>query len=122
VDLTDRAVLVQRLADAFGGAVDVTPAGETTPHIELPSVDLPEPWNPRPARALTVWEDWPRTRPCFYVEESVVGEGGEPPRSNHSTYLVGEAWRGFSFAFAWVGDDPVRAIQLWLGRFTAEQS
>ena len=118
----DRQLLVELLAAAFGAATDVTPDGEKTPHILLPSVGLPEPWRPTPTRALTVWEDWPGTRPLFYVDERVVGETGTPPRSDHTKYLLGETWRGFSFNFGWFGDDPVRAIQLWLGRFTVEPS
>jgi hypothetical protein len=122
VDASDREALVRRLAEAFGEALDLTPEGDQTPHILLPSVGLPDPWTPSPARALTVWESWPATRPLFFVDESVTGKGGEPPRSNHTRYLLGETWRGYSFDFSWSGDNPVRAVQLWLGRFTAEPS
>lgn len=118
----DREDLVDRLAAAFGDAVDLTPADGQAPHVLLPSIELPEPWTPSPTRALTVWENWPASRPQFVIDESVVGEGGEPPRSHHQIYLLGESWRGFSFTFAWSGDDPVRAVQLWLARFTAERS
>jgi hypothetical protein len=117
-----RELLVERLAAAFGAAIDVTPVAEELPHILLPSVDLPEPWTPTPTRVLTVWENWPETRPLFYVDEHLVGETGQPPRSDHTKYLLGETWRGFSFNFAWSGADSVRAVQLWLGRFTAERS
>ncbi|HUP70317.1 MAG TPA: hypothetical protein VM142_10945 [Acidimicrobiales bacterium] len=119
---SDLEVLVAQLAGAFGQAVDVTPNGEQVPHILLPAVEVPEPWRPSPARALTVWENWPGARPLFYVDERVVGESAAPPRSNHTKYLLGESWRGFSYNFAWAGDDPVRAVQFWLSRFTAERS
>jgi len=122
VDAADREVLRQRLTNAFGEAIDVTPEGEQTAHILLPAVQLPDPWTPTPTRALTLWENWPGTRPLFFVDENVVGEGGAPPRSNNTRYLLGETWRGYSFNFNWSGDDPARAVQLWLGRFTAEPS
>jgi hypothetical protein len=122
MDSGDRKALVQRLAVAFGEAADVTPADGQPPHILLPSLELPEPWRPTPTRALTVWDRWPESRPQFLIDESVVGETGEPPRSHHSAYLLGVSWRGFSFNFSWSGDDPVRAVQLWMQRFTAERS
>jgi hypothetical protein len=118
----DRELLRSRLAVAFGEAVDVTPADGPPAHILLPSIELPEPWTPSPTRALTVWEDWPASRPQFVIDESVVGETGEPPRSHHGAYLLGQSWRGYSFNFTWSGDDPVRAVQLWLARFTAERT
>jgi hypothetical protein len=122
MDAGDRKVLVQRLAVAFGKATDATPADGQVPHVLLPAIKLPKPWRPSSTRALTVWENWPGTRPQFVIDESVAGEGGEPPRSNHSVYLLGESWRGFSFNFAWSGDDPVRAVQLWMARFMVEGS
>ena len=122
MEADDRAAIVRELADAFGGAIDVTPDGESRLHVLLPAVELPEPWSPTPTRAMTIWENWPEARPLFYVDELVVGENGEPPRSNHAAYILGESWRGFSFNFAWSGDDPVRVVQLWLGRFTAERT
>jgi hypothetical protein len=118
----DRKILVRRLAVAFGDATDVTPADDQAPHVLLPSIELPEPWKPSPTRALTVWEGWPGNRPQFVIDLSVVGENGEPPRSHHEVYLLGKSWRGFSFNFAFSGDDPVRAVQLWLTRFTVERS
>ena len=118
----DRELIVRALAEAFGKAVDVTPGDGAVLHILLPSVELPDPWTPSLTRALTVFEDWPTTRPLFFVDEQVTGEKDEPPRNHHSKYLVGESWRGFSFSFPWTGDDPVRAVQLWLTRFTAERS
>lgn len=122
MDVGDRTLLVQRLAVAFGEAVDVTPADGQAAHVLLPSLELPEPWTPSPTRGLTVWEGWPGARPQFVIDERVVGESGEPPRSHHPVYLLGGTWRGFSFNFAWSGDDPVRAVQLWMQRFTAERS
>jgi hypothetical protein len=122
MDAVEREGLVEQLALAFGAALDVTPADGQPPHILLPTLELPEPWTPSPTRALTIWENWPTHRPQFVIEEDVVGEGGEPPRSHHSIYAVGRSWRAFSFNFAWSGDDPVRVIQMWLARFTAERS
>jgi hypothetical protein len=122
VEEDDWAGLVRELADAFGGALDVTPEGEGRLHVLLPAVQLPEPWSPTPTRAMTIWENWAEARPLFYVDELVVGENGEPPRSHHAAYILGESWRGFSFNFAWSGDDPVRVVQRWLGRFTAERT
>jgi len=118
----DRKLLVRRLAVAFGEAVDVTPAPDQAPHVLLPSIELPEPWKPSPTRALTVWEGWPGNRPRFVIDWNVVGEHGEPPRSNSQAYLLGTNWREFSFTFPWSGNDPVRAVQLWLARFTKERS
>ena len=122
MDAGARDQLRQTLAGAFGAATDVTPAEGQATHILLPALELPEPWSPTPTRALTVWQDWPSVRPQFVVDLNVVGENGEPPRSNSTTYLLGEAWRQFSFAFAWQGDDPVHAVQLWLTRFSAERT
>jgi hypothetical protein len=115
-----RRVLVERLSIAFGGASDVTPESDQPLHVLLPQLDLPEPWTPSPARALTVWRCWPAERPQFLLERAVVGESGEPPRNPNASYVLGESWISFSFAFPWAGDDPVRAVQLWLTRFVAE--
>lgn len=114
--------VVKKLRAAFGGAEDVTPAAGQPLHVLLPSVDLPDPWKPSPARALTNWNNWPTDRPLFYVDQEVVGEQGEPPRSNSLVYVLGEPWRQFSFTFPWVGTDPVRAVQLWMTRFVKERS
>jgi hypothetical protein len=122
MDADDRKILVERLAVAFGEAIDVTPADGQPLHVLLPAIDLPEPWKPSRTRALTVWENWPGARPQFVMNESVVGENGEPPRSHNPVYLLGGSWRGFSFNFVWSGDDPVRAVQLWMNRFVAERS
>jgi len=122
MDNVQREVLVERLALAFGDAQDVTPAADQPPHILLPKLVLPRPWKPASTRALTIWTNWPFERPQFLVDMAVVGDGGEPPRSNHDVYAVGETWRGFSFTFAWAGSDPVRAVQMWMERFTVERS
>jgi hypothetical protein len=53
---------------------------------------------------------------------AVVGDAGEPPRSNDTVYVLGEAWRHFSFSFPWNGDDPVIAVQSWLERFSVERN
>ena len=113
---------MERLALAFGDARDVTPVDGQPAHILLPKISLPAPWKPSRARALTIWGKWPHERPQFLVDEKVVGERGEPPRSHHPVYAVGETWRGFSFTFPWVGADPVRAVQLWMERFVVERS
>lgn len=118
----DRDDLVARLKLAFGNAVDVTPSDEQPLHVLLPELALPEPWQPSPARVLTIWSNWPTERPQFVIDESVVGENGEPPRSHNPIYALGETWRAFSFAFPWSSTDPVRAVQLWMARFTVERS
>lgn len=119
---TPQTTIVDRLAAAFGEAVDVTPEGVDTPHVLLPALELPEPWTPTPTRALTIWTSWPQERPEFVVDLAVVGEHGDPPRSSNEVLRLGTTWRGFSYTFQWSGDDPVRAVRLWLGRFTAERA
>jgi hypothetical protein len=119
---TAQDTIVDRLAAAFGGAVDVTPPAEGTPHILLPTLELPDPWTPTPTRALTIWTSWPQVRPEFVIDSAVVGEQGDAPRSSNEVLKLGTNWRTFSFAFEWSGDDPVRAVKLWLGRFTAERA
>jgi hypothetical protein len=122
MDALERESVVEQLSRAFGDARDVTPADSQPLHVLLAKLELPEPWRPSPTRALTVWQGWPGERPVFVVDESVVGEGREPPRSNNLVYLLGESWRQFSFSFASSGDDPVRAVQLWMSRFEAERN
>jgi hypothetical protein len=122
MDAGERRDILSRLSAAFGGAQDVTPAEYQPMYVLLPQLELPDPWKPSPTRGLAVWRNWPSERPEFVVDEGVVGENGEPPRSNNSVYLLGEAWRGYSFTFAWRGDDPVRAIQMWMNRFVVERS
>jgi hypothetical protein len=122
MDAEQRADIVVRLVAAFGAAEDVSADGGQPLHVLLSRLELPEPWHPSPSRALTIWEGWPGERPRFVIDHGVVGENGEPPRSNDSVYLLGEAWRQFSFTFPWVGQDPVVAIQLWMERFTVEQN
>ncbi len=113
--------IVERLVRAFGAASDVTPAVGQPLHVVMPALALPEPWTPSPARALTIWVGWPGARPKFYIDQQVVGERGEPPRSNSLEYHLGEPWRQFSYSFPWVGDDPVRAVQMWMTRFVRER-
>jgi hypothetical protein len=122
MDERERSAVVERLAEAFGDARDVTPAPGQPLHVLLPHVVLPEPWTPTPARALTVWADWPHSRPAFYIDATVTGETGQPPRNPSATYLLGETWSGFSFSFAWSGNDPTRAARTWLTRFEVERT
>lgn len=119
---TAQATIVDRLAAAFGEAVDVTPGGHETAYVLLPALEFPDPWTPSPTRALTIWTAWPQARPEFVIDLAVTGEQGEPPRSSNEVLQLGTAWRSFSFSFPWSGDDPVRAVKLWLGRFTAERT
>jgi|SRR5579863_234645 len=116
------STIVDRLAAAFGEAVDVTPENGETPHILLPKLELPDPWTPSETSALTIWNSWPTQRPEFLIELVVVGEHGEPPTNPTEVLRLGKTWRGFSFNFTWAGDDPVRVVRMWLGRFTAERT
>jgi hypothetical protein len=122
MDAGERDEVVSRLSTAFGGAQDATPAEDQPLHVLLPRLELPDPWKPSPTRGLAVWRNWPDERPEFVIDEGVVGENGEPPRSNNQMYLLGESWRSFSFSFPWKGDDPVRVIQLWMTRFIVERT
>jgi len=122
VDDDQREAIVRRLAAAFGSARDVTPAPGQPLHVLLPQIVLPGPWTPSPSRALTIWSEWPQGRPAFYIDGAVTGETDAPPRNPNPTYLLGETWNGFSFSFAWSGDDPVRAVQTWLTRFEVERT
>jgi hypothetical protein len=117
MDASEREELVAKLDQAFGGATDVTPSPDHALHVLLTNLELAEPWKPSPTRALAIFGNWPTDRPLFFVDEAVVGETGQPPESHHSGYHLDESWRGFSWTFAWNGNDPVRAIQLWLNRF-----
>jgi len=121
MEVLERSNLCELLEEAFGSVEDVTPDPSQPIHLLLPRLELPEPWQPSPTRALTIWEDWPGTRPRFLIDEAVVGENDQPPRSNSTVYVAGESWRQFSFAFPWAGSDPVRVVQLWLERFTVER-
>jgi hypothetical protein len=118
----ERERVVSELARAFGAAADVTPAPGQPLHVLLPALDMPEPWRPSPARALTIWADWPVQRPQVFIDEAVVGESGGRPRSHSLVYQLGEPWTQFSFAFAWTGRDPARAVQHWMTRFVKERS
>jgi hypothetical protein len=121
MDVDNRSDIIARLSTAFGGAQDVTPAADQPLHILLPQLELPDPWRPSPTRALTVWQNWPAERPQFVIDEGIVGENGDPPRSNDLVYLLGEGWRSFSFSFNWKGDDPVQVVQMWMTRFVVER-
>jgi hypothetical protein len=122
MDAALRAEIVARLGAAFGGARDVTPAEGQPLHVFLETLGLPSNWTPRTTRALTIWNDWPNSRPTFYIDPGVRGPGGQPPRNPSDAYLLGETWRTFSFQFLWKGDDPVRAVQFWLTRFDKERA
>ena len=117
MDADQRGAIVEQLEHAFGEAEDVTPGDGQPLHALLPALELPDPWQPIPARALVIFADWPKERPQFFVAQNVVGESGQPPQSNQPAYHVGESWHSFSFTFSWSGSDPVRAIQLWMNRF-----
>jgi hypothetical protein len=122
MERAERERVASELARAFGAATDVTPALGQPLHVLLPALDLPTPWRPSPARALTIWADWPAQRPQFFIDQGVVGESGSRPRSHSLVYQLGEPWTQFSFAFPWTGQDPVRAVQHWLTRFVKERS
>ena len=122
MEQTEASELVARLVRAFGPARDVTPVPGQPLHVLIEEVDLPEPWRPRPTRALVIWEGWPEARPRFLIDQAVRGDGDEPPRSSDLVYVLGEGWRQFSFSFPWAGDDPVIAVQMWLERFSVESS
>lgn len=113
----DRAAVVAALS-SFGLAVDVSPGDDQPLHVLLERLVLPKPWSPI-TRALVRFTDWPTTRPDFFIEPRVVNGIGEPPRSHSDEVVLGAVWRRFSYAFPWDGSsaDPVRAVQLWLGRF-----
>jgi hypothetical protein len=117
VDAAEREQLVAKLDRAFGGAEDVTPTANHALHVLFTKLTLPDLWKPSPTRALALFNNWPAERPLFYVDEQVVGETGQPPESHHSVYHLDQSWRGFSWNYTWTGDDPVRAIQLWINRF-----
>ncbi len=116
-----REEIVAKLGAAFGGARDVTPAEGQPLHVLLEPVELPSNWTPSSTRALTVWSDWPNSRPAFYIDQTVRGPDGQPPKNPSATYLIGETWHAFSFGFDWKGDDPVLAVQRWLTRFDKER-
>jgi hypothetical protein len=121
MDAALRQDIVEELGAAFGGVEDVTPAGEQPLHVLLTAVELPGPWQPSLTRAVTIWRNWPRERPEFYIDYAVVDDQAQPPRSSSDAYVLGETWRGFSFAFPWNGDSPVLAVQRWLTRFDTER-
>ena len=115
----ERETIVAALAVAFGPAEDVSPAPDQPRHVLVHAAELPGPWT-SPARALLRFTDWPKTRPEFFIDRSVVNAAGDPPRSSSEQAILGGSWRQFSFGFpcAEDGADPVRAVQLWLTRFS----
>ena len=121
MDAAQRREIVGELGAAFGGAEDVTPTEGQELHVLLTALEMPAPWQPSEARALTIWRNWPIDRPEFYIDHDVVDDQGQPPRSHSDAYLLGESWRAFSFGFPWKGDDPVLVVQLWLTRFDNER-
>lgn len=121
MDAALREAIVAKLGAAFGGARDVTPAEGQPLHVELASLELPSGWTPNPTRALTIWNDWPTSRPAYYVEPSVRGPNGEVRQNPSDSYLLGETWRTFSFSFPWKGDDPVLAVERWITLFDNER-
>lgn len=120
MDDGERREIVRKLDRAFGGAEDASPSATHDLHVLFASLELPPPWQPSPTRALAIFTNWPHQRPLFYVERSVIGATGEPPRSNHDAYHLDESWRGFSWTELPSHGDPVRAIQLWINRFVQE--
>jgi len=120
MDPETRKGLIRQLAEAFGELTDVTPADDQPLHVIFNELALPSPWRPSPARALAIFNNWPEQRPEFYVDFTVVNDTGQPPRSPIDTLKVGETWRGYSFTFPWpqAPATAVRAIQLWITRFS----
>lgn len=113
----ERAAIVTALS-SFGPTIDVSPASDQPLHVVLKSLLLPAPWTSR-TRALLRFAGWPDARPDFFIEPTVVNGAGEPPRSHSDEVVLGTIWRRFSYGFPWDSSsaDPVRAVQLWLGRF-----
>jgi hypothetical protein len=113
----ERAATIAALS-SFGPALDVTPRDDQPLHALLKTVALPKPWSAR-TQALIRFAGWPATRPDFFIETSVVNSLGQPPRSHSDEVVLGAIWRRFSYSFGWDASapDPVRAVQLWLGRF-----
>lgn len=122
MDAAERDEIVAKLDRAFGGARDVSPTTAHDLHVLFTALELPSPWKPSPTRGLAIFTNWPSQRPLFYVDRAVVGEGGDPPRSNHEAYHLDEAWRGFSWTEQPARSDPVLAIQLWINRFVEERT
>jgi hypothetical protein len=114
----ERAAIVAALSEAFGSATDVSPNAEQPLHVALSGVDLPAPWK-GDGKGLVRFAGWPGNRPDFFITASVVNGDGQPPRSNSDEIVLGASWRRYSYAFPWdpATADPVRAVQLWLGRF-----
>jgi hypothetical protein len=119
LNLEERKAIVAALRKAFGAMKDVTPGDGQPLHVLFEAIVLPNPWT-SPTRALARFVNWPNDRPEFFVDMSVVNAAGEAPRSNSTQTVLGTSWRQFSFSFPWSKDDPdpVRAIQLWITRFS----
>jgi hypothetical protein len=114
----DRAAVIVALSEAFGSATDVSPDPDQPLHVALAELALPSPWT-RVTSALLRFVGWPDSRPDFFITATVVNTAGEAPRSHTDEIVLGASWRRFSYAFPWdpASADPVRAVQLWLGRF-----
>ncbi len=119
MDAETRKQIVAELAETFGGAKDVTPEDGQPLHVLLPSLGIPSPWKPSPARGIAKFEGWPDQRPLFWIDMSVVNAAGQPPRSNNPQLVLGETWRQFSFNFSWPIDPLTakHALLKWLTRF-----
>lgn len=120
-----RKALVEELSDAFGGAMDVTPADDQPAHVLLTNLQLPSGWSPSPTQALVRFTTgWPGERPFFYISTDVVHSNGQPPRNQGGSpsslvQILGQNWREFSFPFTWPNGrrTATRAVKLWLNRF-----
>lgn len=119
MDADARKAIVEELAAAFGGAEDVTPEAGQPLHVLLPQLRLPPPWRPSPTSALMRFAGWPDARPDFLIAPGVVNGSGDTLRSSSEQYVLGRAWRQFSFNFPWPSGPATatRAVQLWLTRF-----
>lgn len=117
MDADERTRIVDELGAAFGGAEDVSP-DETQPlHVLLPNLRLQPPWT-TPTRGLLRFDNWPGARPSFWIDDAVVNDNNEPPRSSSTELVLGHPWRTFSFSVPWNGTETsVVALQKWLVRF-----
>lgn len=119
MDAETRKAIVAELADAFGDAKDATPEDGQPLHVLLPTLGIPSPWKPNPARGIVKFENWPEQKPLFWIDMAVVNGEGQPPRSNNPQLVLGETWRQFSFNLPWPIDPPTatHAVLKWLTRF-----
>jgi len=115
----EREAIVAELAEAFGEAVDVTPADGQPLHVLLPVLPMPVSWSPAPARALLRFSGWPQVRPDFFVEPALHDGSGNAPTNPSDQYILGQTWRTFSFQFPWPAGDgsASQAVMQWLNRF-----